>query len=97
MAAILSLGDFVAQIQARSKTGVVYAVTPNPGSATLGGPFTITRNGVAVMQFIWSGVGAAAWSQGANDANTNGILVEIITPDNVTSKADVAQLVNSLN
>jgi hypothetical protein len=97
MASILTLGDFVAQIQARSKTGVVYAVTPNPGSTTVGGPFTITRNGVTIYQFIWSGVGASAWSQGSNDANINGILVEIITPDGVSSKADVAQLVNLLN
>lgn len=56
---ILTLADFVGAIQNRSKTGVVYSVSPNPGAATVGGPFTVLRNGVAQAQFIWTGVGVS--------------------------------------
>jgi hypothetical protein len=92
--AISVLGDFITAVQGRSKTGVVYSVAPstvNPGWTD------VLRNGTRTSSFLWAGVGRGDMVCGYTDANPNGLLVEILSPDGVSSKADVAQFINSLN
>ena len=98
MAAIKTLGDFVTQIQNRSKPGVVYAVTPQPSGPT-GGPFTITRNGASVGTFNWPGIGNAAWTGLGNSSQdaSNGVLFDFITVDGVSTKPNADAFILTLN
>jgi hypothetical protein len=98
MAAITTLGAFVTAIQGRSKTGVVYAVTPQPNGPT-GGPFTITRNGLSVGTFNWPGIGPAAWTGLGNSSQdaSSAVLFDFITVDGVSTKPNADAFILTLN
>jgi hypothetical protein len=87
------LGDVIAAIQARSTSAVTYSVTLNPNA---NGFYGVLRNGVQTSQFMFPGVGRGDLSGAATDANSVGLLIQLITPDGVSGKADPAVFVNSL-
>ena len=87
------LGDVIAAIQARTTPTVVYSVTPSPNA---NGFYGVLRNGVQTWQFMFPGVGRGDLSGAATDANNPGLLIQLITPDGVSGKSDVAVFVNSL-
>ena len=90
--AVTTLASLITAINGQSKGTVTYTV-----AALATGWWGVYRNGTLTWQFNFSPVpGGAAWSQGATDANLNGVLIDLLSPDNVKSKADVQQWINSL-
>ena len=96
--AILTLGDFVTAVQNRSKTGVVYTVSPQP-VGTVGGAFFdsaqwhVDRNVHLAGRAGGEGPG---WVRQRTRFRPESCSSSS-TPDFVSVKADAQQFVNSLN
>jgi hypothetical protein len=92
--------DIIAVIIGQSYDGVQFSTMPSP---TYPGFTSILRkvktDGPAVLMwsFLFPGIpGGAAYTGAATDANPTGALIALVSPDGVSSKADVVAFVNSL-
>lgn len=96
MATYKVLGDVVAAIQARSTSAVTYAVQ---NSTTYVGFMDVLRNGTRTWSFLFAPLQSSgyAMSGAATDANPTGALIQLIGPDGVSGKSDVANFIASLN